>query len=126
AFAPFGAPAGAGPRAAAAAAFGRAPRAAGGAAPRAGAAPGIVQGVVGGTPSGNVPPPPNMRTTGTGPVAFFGVLRVARIVMFSVGYPELSTRPMSCFVTTGTLPALPSVVPATVHVTFGIFFGRRP
>jgi hypothetical protein len=113
-----------------AAAFAAPPPRAGaaGAAPPRGAvaAPGTVHCVVVGTPAGAAPPPPNIRTTGTGPVASFGVLSVARIVTFNSGYAELSTRPTSCFVTTAMLPVLPSVVPATVQVTFGIFFGRRP
>src|SRR5262245_37779501 len=109
-----------------AAGLGIAPRAGAAGAPGGGAAPATKQGVVGGTPSGSVPPPLNMRTTGTGPVAFFGVLSVAMIVTFNSGYAELSTRPTSCFVTIGTSPVLPSVVRATLQLTFGIFLGRRP
>src|SRR5678815_3280597 len=119
AFPPPGAP----PRGAA----GAAPRPAcgnGAAAPRA--APGNVHAVVVGTPAGAVPPPPNIRTTGTGPFALFGVLSVASIVTFNSGYAELSTRPTSCFVMIGTLAVTPSVVLATVHVTFGMVLGRRP
>src|SRR5262245_43007898 len=91
----------------------------------AGAVPGTTQSVVAGTFSGLVPPLPNIKTTGTAFVACFGVLSVASSVTFKAGNAELSTRPTSCLVKTGMLPAVPSVVLVTVHVTFGIFFGRR-
>src|SRR5690606_16865439 len=62
-----------------------------GAAPRPGPAaagdcPGSRHGVVAGMSSGAAPPLPNISTTGTGTVASFGVLTVARIVTCSDGY----------------------------------------
>ena len=79
---------------------------------------------MGGAPG--IAPPPSTITTGTGPVAFFGVLKVAWRSTLIDGSAELSTCPMSCFVTTGTLPNVSSMVLNTRHVTFGNTFGRRP
>src|SRR5262245_2807011 len=48
------------------------------------------------------PPLPNCITTGTGPFALAGVTSVKPIFTAIAGYEALSTRPTSCFVTTGT------------------------
>ena len=42
------------------------------------------------------------------------------------GYDELSTRPTSCFVMTGTSALLVLVVLVTSHFTAGVFAGTRP
>jgi hypothetical protein len=64
--------------------------------------------------------------TGTGPFAFAGVLRLNWMSTVTWGYDELSTCPTSSFVMIGTSPFIPFVVLLTSHVTFGVFFGRRP
>jgi hypothetical protein len=94
-----------------------------------------VAAVVGGGAYGTAPaaaprPPnpavPNDRITGTGPVAFAGVLTDARMLTVSVGYDELSTLPTSCFVMMGTSPFISRVVLNTSHVTLGVCLGVRP
>jgi hypothetical protein len=86
------------------------------------------------------PPPPNCMMIGTGPVAFAGVTSVMPMLTVMAGYEELSTRPISCLVITGTSligcgapppnPPPPIGSPVSVlttsHVTAGVFLGTRP
>ena len=57
--------------------------------------------------------------TGTGPVAFAGVVSVNWMSTVTSGYDELSTWPTSRFVTTGTSPTFSFSVSVTSHFTFG-------
>src|SRR5690242_20693444 len=76
----------------------------------------------GGAPGGGPPRPPrgppneklNIMSTGTGPLACFGVVTVSGILTSMEGQDELSTIPWTCFSTTGTSPIVDSLVSITV------------
>ena len=69
---------------------------------------------------------PNSIMTGTGPVAFAGVVSVISISTVIAGYFELSTWPTSFFVVTGTPPTVSGAVLVTSHFTGGTSFGTLP
>ncbi len=69
-------------------------------------------------------PKPNSIITGTGPVAFAGVVSVSWMSTVTCGYEELSTWPTSFLVTTGTSPTTSSARPVTSHRTLGVRGGR--
>src|SRR5262249_10991598 len=77
-------------------------------------------------PPPNPPPTPNSITTGTGPFALSGAVSDSWTSTVTCGYDELSTRPTSCLVTTGTSPIVRLLVPVTSHFTFGTSLGTRP
>src|SRR5258706_11271651 len=78
---------------------------------------------------GRPPPPknpPNIISTGTGPLAFAGVTSVIWISTLIDGQAELSTCPTSCLATTGSSPTTRSTAwVVIVQVTLGTFFGTR-
>src|SRR6516164_9101213 len=83
--------------------------------------------------AGGAPPPrrgpklkPYIMSTGTGPFALLGVVSVISMLTSIDGQVELSTRPLSCFSTTGISPTIESRVSATDQVTLGTFGGIRP
>src|SRR5215470_6979282 len=65
----------------------------------------------------------NIISTGTGPFALTGVTSIIDTSTLMAGYAELSTCPTSFFAITGVKPTNSWSVAATVHVTFGTFFG---
>ena len=73
-----------------------------------------------------IPPGVVNLVTGTGPVASAGVLRVAWMLTVRCRYAELSVRPTSRLVMTGTVPLVSRVTEVTSHFTAGVFEGTRP
>ena len=70
--------------------------------------------------------PPNIISSGTGPLASAGVTTTILISTLMEGQAELSTWPMSCLALARIMPTYSISSTSTVQVTSGTFSGTRP